>query len=117
MKRLKLKPFLLFQILLVLLGSVIFFIFSTEAMVSFLLGSSILLIGNVLMLVRFFFKPVLFSAPSEVMFLFMGEFLKLLVIALGSVFVAMCIQVNFGIYLFGLVTLQIAMWMMPLFVK
>ncbi|MCF6764510.1 ATP synthase subunit I [Thiotrichales bacterium 19S3-7] len=117
MKRLQIKPFLLFQFALLVIGSLVAIVFSYQAFISFFLGAVILFVGNSLMLLRFFLKPVLMSASNEVLLLFLGEFLKLLVIAVGSVLVAMYIDVNFGVYLVGLILLQVAMWMMPLFIK
>ncbi|MCF6775667.1 ATP synthase subunit I [Thiotrichales bacterium 19X7-9] len=117
MKRLQIKPFLLFQFALLVVGSLIAFAFSYQSFISFFLGAAILFVGNMLMLLRFFLKPILFTAPNEVLLLFLGEFLKLLVIAVGSVLVAMYIKVSFGVYLIGLILLQAAMWMMPLFIK
>lgn len=117
MKRLKIKPFLLFQIMLVVLGTLVGALFSFHVAMSFFLGAVILFLGNSFMLLRFFLKPILFSASSEVLLLFLGEFLKLLVIALGSVLVAMYINISFGVYLVGLIILQAAMWMMPLFIR
>lgn len=117
MKKLQLKTFLLFQLALSLVGSIVCFLMNVNSGVSFLFGSLVMFVGNFLMLFRFLFKRTVFQAPSEVIFLFLGEFLKLLVIAVASVLVAMYIKVSFVVYLCGLILLQAAMWMMPLFIR
>jgi ATP synthase protein I len=112
-----LKKFITFQITLVLAGTMIALFFGFESALSYLLGGVLMLLANILMLSRFFMKKRVFSSIKELMFLYVGEVLKLIVVALGTVIVVIYIKPLFVLYFLGLIILQIAMWMMPLFLN
>jgi F0F1-type ATP synthase assembly protein I len=112
-----LKKFLAFQIILVLAGTVIALFLGFENALSYLLGGVLMLLANTLMLSRFFMRNRVFSSTKELMFLYAGEVLKLVVVALGTVFVVIYIKPLFLWYFLGLIVLQIAMWMMPFFLN
>ncbi|MDC0535059.1 hypothetical protein OAO18_04515 [Francisellaceae bacterium] len=117
-KKIKLANFILFQLSLILTGSLLFMFFlGYTQMESFLAGSLTMFVGNFILLSRFLLKKQNFQPAKELMILYGCSFLKMMIIIAGTILVALYLQPSFTIYLGGLFLLQVAIWMMPLFLK
>jgi hypothetical protein len=117
-KKIKLKNFIFFQLCLILAGSLVFmFSLGYSQMESFLAGAVTMFIGNFILLSRFLLKKQNFQPAKELMILYGCSFLKMMIIIAGTILVALYLQPSFIIYLGGLFLLQVAIWMMPLFLK
>lgn len=117
-KAFKLKEFIGMQFLLMLIGAVIFTIIGWQSALSYLLGAFVMYVGNLILLSRFIFSGnKLFSASKELILFYLCEILKLLVIAFASAWLAWHLNINIWMYCLGLFILQVAMWLMPFFIK
>lgn len=112
-----LKRFIVFQFIVLVVGLVGTTFFGYKSFLSFLMGGGVMLLANTLMLSRFFIRKRYFSSLKELMFLYIGEVLKLSVVAVGTILIVIYLKPKFVFYFMGLIFLQIAMWMMPLFLK
>ncbi len=86
-------------------------------MESFLAGAITMFIGNFILLSRFLLKKQNFQPAKELTILYGCSFLKMMIVIAGTILVALYLQPSFIIYLGGLFLLQVAIWMMPLFLK
>ncbi len=111
------KHFFAFQILLVVLGSLICFLWGKSYALGFFLGSILMFIANVVFLLRLFLRKSQYHPMKEVCILYACEFAKLVLVAIGTILIAIYIQPKFLPYIIGLLVLQLAMWFMPLFMK
>lgn len=116
-RSINLKKFLTFQVLLVVVGSVIALFFGLKPGLSYLLGAGVMIVANMLMLWRFFIRKKVFSPMKELMFLYLGEVLKLTLVVIGTIVIATYIKPIFMVYFLGLIILQVAMWLMPFFLN
>ena len=116
-RSINLKKFLTFQVLLVVVGSVIALFFGVKSGFSYFLGAGVMIVANMLMLWRFFIRKKVFSPMKELMFLYFGEMLKLTLVVIGTIVIAIYIKPIFVVYFVGLIILQIAMWLMPFFLN
>lgn len=106
-----------FQIVLTVLGSLICLMWGAVYAFGFLLGSSLMFLANIIFLSRFFLFKAQYHPFKEVCILYVCEFIKLVMIAVGTVIIAIYIQPKILPYISGLFVLQLAMWCMPLFIK
>lgn len=109
--------FFAFQITLVTIGSLVCFLWGVSYAVSFLLGSSLMFAANIIFLLRLFLRKVQYHPFKELYILYACEFTKLVMVAVGTVLIAIYIQPKFLAYIAGLLVLQLAMWFVPIFMK
>lgn len=111
------KHFFFFQALLVIAGSLICAVWGVNYAFAFLLGALLMFIANIVFLLRLFLRKPLYHPMKEVCILYACEFAKLMLVALGTIVIAIYVQPKFLPYIAGLLVLQLAMWFMPLFMK
>lgn len=111
------RHFFAFQIILVIMGSLVCFLWGRSYALGFLLGSCLMFIANVIFLLRLFLRKAQYHPFKEVCILYACEFAKLVMVAVGTVLIAIYVQPEFLPYILGLLVLQLAMWFMPLFMK
>lgn len=117
-KQLKLIHFILFQAtVLVVSCTIIYFTCDFKALTAFFAGSSIMFLGNLILLSRFFIKNRNFNPGHELAMLYLSSALKMVIIIAGTILVALYLQPSFMIYIGGLFLLQVAIWLMPLFLR
>jgi F0F1-type ATP synthase assembly protein I len=114
-RSLKLKNFLVFQFIILVTGAFTFSFLGWYESFSFIIGGGLMFVANVLMLWRFFFRKQLFSPVKELLFLYAGELMKLVAVAIGTIIIAVWLKPDFIIFLGGLLMLQVCMWLMPFF--
>ena len=111
------RHFFAFQAILVLAGSSVCFLWGGSYAYSFFLGSILMFAANVIFLLRLFLRKAKYNPLKEVCILYACEFAKLIVVAAGTVLIAIYVQPKLLPYVAGLILLQLAMWFMPLFMK
>lgn len=73
--------------------------------------------ANVVFLLRLFLRKAQYHPLKEVAILYACEFAKLIFVAVGTVLLAIYVQPKLLAFVAGLISLQLAMWFMPLFMK
>ena len=116
-KTLRFRSFFLFQLALLSVGAVVASGFGRQVFQSFLAGAGIMLAGNMILLSRFLLRGRNFAPGRELMIMYACAFLKLVVIIAGTIAVAMTLQPDLLCYIGGLLLLQVAVWLMPLFIR
>ncbi|MFT6834765.1 MAG: F0F1-type ATP synthase assembly protein I [Francisellaceae bacterium] len=116
-KKLQLTKFLIFQIIVIFVSAMITVCISKSSVQSFISGAVVMFIGNLVLLSRFMLKNKTYQPAKELMILYACTFFKMMIIIVGTILVALYLHPSFIIYLGGLFLLQVAVWMMPLFIK
>ena len=111
------KHFFGFQITLMILGALVCLLWGRSYSIGFLLGAALMVMANCVFVLRLFFNKANYHPLKELVILYLSEFAKLLVIVLGSIMVALYLQPKLLPYILGLLLLQLAMWLMPLFMR
>lgn len=111
------RYFFAFQIILVIVGSLVCLLWGKSYALGFLLGSCLMFVANIIFLLRLFLRKAQYHPFKEVCILYACELAKLVMVAVGTVLIAIYVQPKFLPYIAGLLVLQLAMWFMPLFMK
>ena len=116
-RRLYKKHFFCFQITLMILGTLVCSLWGGSYSIGFLLGATLMIVANCVFILRLFFNKANHHPLKELVILYLSEFAKLFVIVPGSVIIAIYLQPKLFPYILGLLVLQLAMWLMPLFMR
>lgn len=113
--RLDIKKFVLSQVVILVLGSCITcFLYGSEYLLSFLLGGMVIFLANFIFFSRFLVKKQ-FSPGVELLIFYLSETIKLTLVALITILLAIYIKPKLFPYIFGLISLQLVMCFVPMF--
>ena len=111
------KHFIRLQILFTIAGSFVCLLWGEGHMISFFVGASLMVTANTIFLLRLFFRKPKYHPVKEVIILYACEFIKLILVAVGTILVAIYVKPKFLPYITGVIILQLTMWLMPFFVN
>ena len=92
-------------------------LWSKSHSLAFLLGSALMIVANSVFVLRLFFHKVNCRPVKELTILYLSELMKLVIVVFGSVMIVIYLQPKLLPYILGLSLLQLAMWLMPLFMR
>ena len=116
-RRLCKKYFFGFQVIVMILCAFVGLLWSKSHSLAFLLGAGLMIVANGVFVLRLFFHKANYHPVKELTILYLSEFMKLVVVVFGSVMIVIYLQPKLLPYILGLSVLQLAMWLMPLFMR
>jgi F0F1-type ATP synthase assembly protein I len=111
------KKFLLSQLFILFLGSLITFsIFGLVSAISYTLGGLVVFCANFIFFIRMFMKKQ-FDPGVEILIFYMSEMFKLTIVIVATILLAIYVKPELFPYIFGLISLQLVMCFVPMFFK
>ncbi|APC96810.1 ATP synthase subunit I [Francisella frigiditurris] len=112
---LDIRKFVFSQVFVLILGSCItYFLYSSEYLFSFLLGGGVIFLANFIFFSRFLMRKQ-FNPGIELLIFYLSEAIKLTLVALITILLAIYIKPKLFPYIFGLISLQLVMCFVPMF--
>ncbi|MFC4892989.1 ATP synthase subunit I [Pseudofrancisella aestuarii] len=113
--KLDMKKFVISQVVILIIGSCIaYFLYGFEYLFSFSLGGAVVFLANFIFFSRFLVTKQ-FSPGIELLIFYLSEAIKLSLVALITIFLAIYIKPKLFPYIFGLISLQLVMCFVPMF--
>ena len=115
--RINIKKFIFVQVIVLFVGTIITqCIYNFEYSLSYFIGGLVLFIANFIFFARLLVKKS-YSPVTELLIFYLSEFIKLGFVAIITVLLAIYLKPKLFAYIFGLISLQLLVFFVPLFMK